>query len=240
MTLGSDQMKYTVDNTVFEINPDLRFGIIIGEGIKNSETTPVDEARLRSAEEKMRTSIKAEEIRDLRNVSLYRDIMTKAGINPNKYMASVEAMYKRIIKGSQLPLINAIVDLCNAVAIEEMISLGAHDLDDIKEDLEVRFSRQGDVFLPFGEVDYEDVEPGEIVFTSGSVVQTRKWLWRQSELGKTSLESNHLIFQLVGFGGNGDQSLDRALNSIEELIINRFGGRFRTFVLDKENKSIEF
>lgn len=240
MTLGSDQMKYTVDNTVFEINPDLRFGIIIGEGIKNSETTPEDEARLRGAEEKMRNSIKAEEIRDLRNVSFYRDIMTKAGINPNKYMASVEAMYKRIIKGGQLPLINALVDLCNAIAIEEMISLGAHDLDDIKEDLEVRFSRQGDVFLPFGENDYEDVEPGEMVFTSGNVVQTRKWLWRQSELGKTDLDSNHLIFQLVGFGGNGDKSLDRALNSIEELIINRFGGRFRTFVVDKENRTIEF
>lgn len=233
-------MKYTVDESVFEINPNLRFGIIIGEGIKNSETSPVDEARLRSAEEKMRTSIKTEGIRDLRNVSLYREIMTKSGINANKYMASVEAMYKRIVKGGQLPLINALVDLCNAVAVEEMISLGAHDLDDIEEDLEVRFSRQGDIFLPFGETEYEDVGPGEIVFTSGNVVQTRKWLWRQSELGKTDLESNHLIFQLVGFGGNGDQSLDKALNSIEELILNRFGGRFNTFVVDKENRAIEF
>lgn len=233
-------MKYTVDESVFEINPNLRFGIIIGEGIKNSETSPADEARLRSAEEKMRTSIKPEGIRDLRNVSLYREIMTKSGINANKYMASVEAMYKRIVKGGQLPLINALVDLCNAVAVEEMISLGAHDLDDIEEDLEVRFSRQGDIFLPFGETEYEDVEPGEIVFTSGNVVQTRKWLWRQSELGKTDFESNHLIFQLVGFGGNGDQSLDKALNSIEELILNRFGGRFNTFVVDKENRAIEF
>ncbi len=233
-------MKYTVDEAVFEINPKLRFGIIIGDDIKNSDTSPEDEARLRNAEEKMRTSIKSEEIRDLRNVSLYRDIMTRAGINPNKYMASVEAMYKRIVKGGQLPLINALVDLCNAVAIEEMISLGAHDLDDIKEDLEVRFSRQGDIFLPFGETEYEDVEPGEMVFTSGNVVQTRKWLWRQSELGKTDLESNHLIFQLVGFGDNGDQSLDRALKSIEELILYRFGGRFKTFVVDKDNRTIEF
>jgi len=233
-------MKYTVDEAVFEINPKLRFGIIIGDDIKNSDTSPEDEARLRNAEEKMRTSIKSEEIRDLRNVSLYRDIMTRAGINPNKYMASVEAMYKRIVKGGQLPLINALVDLCNAVAIEEMISLGAHDLDDIKEDLEVRFSRQGDIFLPFGETEYEDVEPGEMVFTSGNVVQTRKWLWRQSELGKTDLESNHLIFQLVGFGDNGDQSLDRALKSIEEIILYRFGGRFKTFVVDKDNRTIEF
>ena len=233
-------MKYSVDKLVFDINPDLKFGIIIGKGLKNSETTAEDEARLRAAEDNMRIKIKPEEIRELRNVSLYRDIMTKAGINPNKYMASVEAMYKRIIKGGQLPIINALVDLCNAVAVEEIISLGAHNLDDIKEDLEVRFSREGDVFLPFGETEYEDVEPGEIVFTSGNVVQTRKWLWRQSELGKTDLDSNYIVFQLVGFGGDDDRSLERAIASIEELVRNRFGGTYQTFMVDKDNPGIEF
>ena len=233
-------MKYSVDKLVFDINPDLKFGIIIGKGLNNSETTAQDEARLRAAEDNMRIKIKPEEIRELRNVSLYRDIMTKAGINPNKYMASVEAMYKRIIKGGQLPIINALVDLCNAVAVEEIISLGAHNLDDIKEDLEVRFSREGDVFLPFGETEYEDVEPGEIVFTSGNVVQTRKWLWRQSELGKTDLDSNYIVFQLVGFGGDDDRSLERAIASIEELVRNRFGGTYQTFMVDKDNPGIEF
>ncbi len=41
-------------------------------------------------------------------------------------------------------------DLSNAVSIERIISLGAHDLNDIHENLEVRFSKNGDVFLPFG------------------------------------------------------------------------------------------
>lgn len=233
-------MKYSVDKLVFDINPDLKFGIIIGRGLKNSETTAEDEARLRAAEDNMRTKIKPEEIRELRNVSLYRDIMSRSGINPNKYMASVEAMYKRIIKGGQLPIINALVDLCNAVAVEEIISLGAHNLDDIKDDMEVRFSREGDVFLPFGETEYENVEPGEMVFTSGNVVQTRKWLWRQSELGKTDLDSNYIVFQLVGFGGDDDRSLERAMGSIEELVKNRFGGTYQTFMVDKDNPGIEF
>ena len=233
-------MKYSVDKLVFDINPDLKFGIIIGKGLKNSETTAEDEARLRAAEDNMRIKIKPEEIRELRNVSLYRDIMSRSGINPNKYMASVEAMYKRIIKGGQLPIINALVDLCNAVAVEEIISLGAHNLDDIKDDMEVRFSREGDVFLPFGETEYENVEPGEMVFTSGNVVQTRKWLWRQSELGKTDLDSNYIVFQLVGFGGDDDRSLERAIASIEELVRNRFGGTYQTFMVDKDNPGIEF
>ena len=134
-------MKYTIDKSVFELNPDIKFGILIGNDMKNSATSQDDEERLRKAESKMRDEIKPEDIRNLHNVSLYRDVMQKSGINPNKYPPSVEAMFKRIVKGGQLPVINALVDLCNAVSLERGISLGGHDLIDIHGDLEVRYSR---------------------------------------------------------------------------------------------------
>jgi len=92
-------MRYTVDEAVFEINPEIKFGILVGSNIKNSETSAEDEKRLREAEENMRKTVKAEEIRALLNVALYREVMTKAGINPNKFLPSVEAMFKRILKG---------------------------------------------------------------------------------------------------------------------------------------------
>jgi DNA/RNA-binding domain of Phe-tRNA-synthetase-like protein len=233
-------MKYTIDKSVFELNKDIKFGILIGENIKNSETTPSDEERLRQAENKMREKIKPEDLRSLHNVELYRDVMMKSGINPNKYPPSVEAMFKRIIKGGQLPVINALVDLCNAVSIENGISLGGHDLRDIHQDLEVRYSRKGDIFLPFGAEEYEDVPEGELVFTSGNVVQTLKWVWRQSELGKLTNESSNVFFQLVGFEYNDDSTLKKAMDEIENLVINRFNGRVKRFLVDMSNDSIEF
>jgi DNA/RNA-binding domain of Phe-tRNA-synthetase-like protein len=63
-----EKMKYTVDKSVFELNPDIKFGIIVGENIINSETGPEDEERLRRAEAKMRETYKADEIRELKNV----------------------------------------------------------------------------------------------------------------------------------------------------------------------------
>ena len=231
-------MRYTVDETVFEINPEIKFGILIGSNIKNSETSAEDEKRLREAEENMRKTVKAEEIRALPNVALYREVMAKAGINPNKFLPSVEAMFKRILKGGELPKINALVDLCNAVSIEQIISLGAHDLSDIHEDLEVCFSREGDKFIPFGSEEPEMVEEGELVFKSGNYVQTRKWIWRQSELGKTTLDSKDIFFQLVGFGD--DPSLNNAMAGIEDLIINRFGGSSKKYLVDINNRYIDF
>jgi DNA/RNA-binding domain of Phe-tRNA-synthetase-like protein len=233
-------MKYTIDKSVFELNSEIKFGILVGNNIKNTDTTPDDEERLRKAENRMRDEIKPKEIRDLPNVKLYREVMQKSGINPNKYPPSVEAMFKRIVKGGQLPVINALVDLCNAVSIENGISLGGHDLKDIHEDLEVRYSRKGDVFLPFGSENYEDVQEGELIFTSGNIVQTLKWVWRQSELGKLTLYSSHVFFQLVGFEYADGSSLYEAMSDIEELVTNRFQGDCRKFLVDINNQFIEF
>lgn len=233
-------MKYTIDKSVFELNPDIKFGILIGRNIHNSETTFDDEERLRKAEVKMRDEISPDNLRELHNVALYRDVMIKSGINPNKYPPSVEAMFKRIIKGGQLPAINALVDLCNAVSIENGISLGGHDLADIHEDLEVRYSRKGDIFLPFGAEEYEDVSEGELVFTSGNVVQTLKWVWRQSELGKLTLDSHDVFFQLVGFEYEEGSSLYNAMEEIVDLVTNRFEGSCKKYLVDINNPYIEF
>jgi len=233
-------MRYSVDASVFEINPNIKFGIVIGSNIKNSETLPDDETRLRTAETNMRGTYQAEQVRELQNVLLYREVMTNAGLNPNKYPPSVEAMFKRILKGGALPVINALVDLCNAVSIEQMISLGAHDLQDIQEDLAVRFSREGDIFLPFGATEYESVEAGELVFTSGNVVQTRKWIWRQSELGKTTIDSNRIFFQLVGFEDHRDSAFSKAMEDIENLVKHRFQGTCDTYIVDMNHRYIDF
>ena len=64
-------MKYTIDKSVFELNPNIMFGILIGNDMKNSATSQDDEERLRKAESKMREEIKPEDIRNLHNVSLY-------------------------------------------------------------------------------------------------------------------------------------------------------------------------
>lgn len=231
-------MKYSVDKSVFDLNSSIKFGILIGKNMDITETSKEDKDRLKRAEKTLRENVNKSEIRELRNISLYRKVMQESGINPNKYPASIEAMFKRIIKGGSLPNINSLVDLCNAVSIENTLSLGGHDLEDIDNDLAVRFSEKGDKFLPFGADKFEAVDERELIFTSGNKVQTRKWVWRQSELGKVTLNSKNIFFQLVGFGD--DTSLEKAMNDIENLIEGRFNGNYQKFLVDINNPSITF
>lgn len=233
-------MNYTIKTEVFRLNPRLHAGILIGKGLSNSESTPSDVYLVRNAENNVRQLIKEEEIRNLPIISEYRSTMEKAGINPNKYLVSTEAMLKRVLKGNSLPTINALVDLCNVVSLENQISLGGHDLRDIHEDLSVCFSKGTERFLPFGATEYETVEEGELVFTSGDIVQTRKWIWRQSELGKMTLDTKDVFFQLVGFDDSEESPLIKALDSLEKLIEERFGGTYLRYIVNQGNPSIEF
>lgn len=231
-------MKYTVYPEVFELDDSICFGIIIGRGLAVTESSKADQEELKMAEAEMRTRVVPEEIRNLPNVAASRTVLTKAGINPNKFTPSVEAMLKRVAKGNDLSVINALVDLCNVISIRHGISLGGHDLKDIHYDLEVRFSRAGDRFLPFGQTSWEDVEPGELVFTAGPEVQTRKWIWRQSELGKITGETRDVFFQLQGFAGN--TALELAMSDLKKLVEERFGGSTEVFLVDRETPSIDF
>lgn len=231
-------MKYTVFPEVFELAPNLEFGIVIARGVTVTPSTAEELARFNEAQEGLRARVTPEEIRSLPNVAAYREVLQKASINPNKFTASVEAMLKRVAKGSPLPAINALVDLGNVISIENGISLGGHDLDDIHQDLEVRFSREGDVFLPFGETQVESVEPGELVFTAGPEVQTRKWVWRQSELGKITTQTRDVFFQMAGF--TGDASVRKATQEVAALVEGRLGGTAEVFYVNAGNPSIEF
>lgn len=231
-------MKYTVYPQVFELNPNIEFGIIIGRDLTVSQSTESDQRILLSAQGAARQKIDPAIIRELPNIAAARQVLQQAGINPNKYTPSVEAMLKRVVKGSNLASINSLVDLCNAVSLENEISLGAHDLKDIDADLEVRLSRSGDRFLPFGETIWENVEDGELIFTAGPTVQTRKWIWRQSELGKITEDTQNVFFQVAGFRDN--ESLKNAVQQIEQLVRDRFGGTTTTFFVNQDQSSIEF
>ncbi|GAU77319.1 B3/4 domain-containing protein [Fusibacter sp. 3D3] len=233
-------MKYTVDPWIFECNPNIIFAIVIGKGLKNSETSESDTLKLEAAEHLLRERVSMDVIKTHPDFLVYREALTNVGINPNKFMNSVEAMGKRVIKGDRLPRINALVDLCNKLSLENVISLGGHDLADIEDDLMVRKTIEGDEFLPFGSELFEQVPPGEVVFTSGSKIQTRQWLWRQSELGKMTLETKAVFFQLVGFKGEHLHKIQGTVKALEHLIEDRFEGAYETFYVDANHNEIEF
>ena len=232
-------MRFIVEQKVFEILPTVCFGVVVGRnldnGRSNGQITALLEEAMRRTREKF-TSIKLKEHPDLQP---YRRAFEKLGINPNKFPCSVEALSARIAKGGSLPEINPAVNLVNVYSLNYTLPMGAHDLDAANEDLVVRFSRDGDTFIPFGGEEPEMPEQDELVYASGNMIKTRKWIWRQSELGKVTAESRNIFFPIDGFTDYNSDAVLKACDGLAADLEQLLGGTTTRHFLDLNLRSVQ-
>ena len=211
-------MKFNVHSDVFDKLPGVCFGIVVAKGIDNTAAYPQIGTMLDAAVSSAAARFDGRKVKEDPSILPYRSAFKTLGINPNKFMSSIEAMFTRVAKGKGLPHINPIVDLGNALSLKYVLPMGAHDIGQADgQDIEVRFSREGDSFIPFGECDCESVPEGELIYTVGTKVRTRRWTWRQSELGKIGEGSRDIFFPIDGFIGTNDQAVLSARDELAAL-----------------------
>lgn len=231
--------RFIVDEKVFEMLPDYCLGIVVAEGIDNSEakktiTTMLDENAAAFGQE-----YSEQNVRELPHIKAYRKSFKILGMNPNRHMCSIEALTKRVQKSGLLPHINPIVDLGNALSVKYQLSMGAHDIEQMEEDgLAVRFSTSADTFLPMGETEPEVMPEGEPIYVSGHTVKTRRWLWRQSEDGKITEKTSCVFFPIDGFASDL-AAVTQARDELAEVLRTVFGCRVKTGMIDRENLTID-
>ena len=218
-------MNFVVENSIFEKLPTLCVGVVAAIGIDNSLPYPEIARLLDEAITLAEQRFSGKKVKEEPEILPYRTAFQELGINPNKYMCSIEALFTRIAKGKGMPYINPLVDLNNAVSLLNTLPMGTHDLSLSDEDIVLRFAKSGDTFLPFGAETEETPDKGEIVYAVGNQIRTRRWTWRQSEHGKIDASTSYVFFPIDGFLGVNDVKVKLASNQLEELLHNYFGCR---------------
>lgn len=232
-------MRFIVEETVFEALPDMCVGVVAARGVDNSGENAAVAALLDKAIALAEQRFAGKKVKEEPAIQPYREAFRALGINPNKYMCSIEALFTRIAKGKGMPHINPLVDLNNAVSLSHTLPMGTHDLGLSQEDIVLRYARPGDSFLPFGAEEEEQPEAGEVVYAVGSQVRTRRWTWRQSEHGKIDAGTRDVFFPIDGFLGFNDKEVQAAAEELERLLREHFGcATLRGFV-DREHPEME-
>lgn len=233
-------MKFVVSDAVFEKLDNVCFGVVLAKGVNNStpsaEIASLLERSIHFIEEKMATT----KTKESTEILPYREAFIKLGINPNKFMSSIEAMASRIEKKKGFPQINPIVDLGNALSLKHLVPLGAHDIDSAAGDIYVRFSREGDSFIPFGEQQAELVDQNELIYSVGDKVKTRRWIWRQSEEGKVTGDSKNIFFPIDGFSDRNKERVVATRDELASYLQQLFNCQVAVGFIDKDNRYIEF
>ena len=124
-------MYYQVSQEFFEKLPNACFGAVAVRGLDNTHDIPQLEQMLAENVAACETYFAGKKPKETEDILPYRAAFTALGINPNKFLCSIEALLTRIAKGKGFPHINAAVDLGNAVSIKHRLPMGAHDLDQV-------------------------------------------------------------------------------------------------------------
>ena len=239
-TVVGDKMKFIIQKEIFDKLDNLYVGVVVAKGFDNSKKYPIIDKMLNEsiviAEQKfMDKKVKEDEL-----IIPYREAFLKLDINPNKYQCSVEAMFTRISKGKKIPNINPLVDLNNAISLKYTIPMGTHDLSRNNLDIEMRYAKEEDTFIPMGSEEVEKPDLNEVVYAVGNNVRTRRWTWRQSNEGKIDEETNYVFFPIDGFKGFNDDKVNEAVKELEKLLKNEFNCEVVSGYVDKDNNTFEW
>lgn len=231
---------FAVDPAVFEKLPQYCLGTVAAKGVDNRSAREAVEALLDRRVREFAQSHAADNVRELPGVKACREAFQVLGMNPNKFMCSIEALAKRVQKGGGLPHINPVVDLGNAFSIQYLLPMGAHDVDRLEDGLEVRFSTEADRFLPMGAEEPEIMPVGELVYVSGHTVKTRRWIWRQSDDGKITEATCRVFFPIDAFRGVNEEQALRARDELAALLQEEFGCETVTGFVDRDHPRFTF
>lgn len=229
-------MKFYVTDEVFKKMPNAVFGLVSVYGLDNKNVNDNIQKLLKESIETCEKHFEGKKVKEEKEVEPYRKAFENLGINPNKFMSSIEALLTRISKKKGFPHINTVVDLGNAISLKYYLPIGAHDLDSMFDnEFCVRTANDNDVFIPFGETDGEKVDVGEVVYATKDQIRTRRWIWRQGEAGKITSETKNLLFIIDGFEENKEEIL-KAREELSNILEKEFSCKTKKGLIDKDNQ----
>lgn len=232
-------MKFEIAKEVFELLPDACFGVVAVAGIDNHKAQPEIEKMLEENAAECAAAYEGIKVKNAEEIQPYREAFRTIGINPGRYQCSIEALLDRISKGKGMPSINPIVDLGNAISLKHRIPIGAHDMGTVEDELIVRYAVEGDTFVPLGNGELETPDEKEIVYVSGHQVRTRRWTWRQSEIGKITEDTTDLVFPIDGFTSFNKAEVEAARDDLAAAIEKYFGVKASAGLIDINSTAFE-
>ena len=231
---------YTISDEVFSSFPEYVRGVVVLREGRNGPSPDELVALLRNAEASLRKTLGEGNPAEHPRIASWREAFRKTGVKPAEFRSSIEAMARRVVKGQQIPSINALVDIGNVISLRHIIPAGGHSLDDVTEDLALRPATGEETFVPFGGGgETEHPLPGEIIFAEGNVVLTRRWSWRQGEHTLTLPETKSIEFNLDGLPPVGAPLVEEICMEVRELAERFCGGTTRHELLTAENRRMK-
>lgn len=132
------------------------------------------------------------------HLAAWAEVFKKFGAKPQRTPCSAEALRKRVFRDSNLPNIDPIVDLYNAISIQYAIPVGGENLGAYQGTPHLKIVSGAELFdtMKEGQVIQESPEKGEVIWCDDLGVTCRRWNWRQGIRTLLDSSAQHMWFIL--------------------------------------------
>jgi DNA/RNA-binding domain of Phe-tRNA-synthetase-like protein len=191
-------MKYAIeiDPAVITKFPSYTALIVTAENVTNGPSNELSVSLLRDAEQKQRQMFAGSSLSAHPYIAVWREAFKAFGSKPSKYLCSAEALLERTLKGNDLPAINQLTDIYNALSIRHIIPIGGEDCDHVTSNVRLSFATGQEAFdtVKDGETVVVNPEPGEAIWGDAAGATCRRWNWRQCKRTALSFATCNAYF----------------------------------------------
>lgn len=236
--MADRQINYSIDREVFNKFPGFIRGIVLAYDVKNGTSPDELVKELRTEEEALRSNLSLETLLEHPSIKAWREAFRSLGMKPSEFRPSIEALVRRVLHGDPLPTINTLVDIGTVISLRYLLPAGAHAIDVLNGDIILRPATGEETFTALGSDVEEHPLPGEIIFTEGNNVLTRRWVWRQSQHTLTLPETRAIEFNIDALPHVTAGELECICRDVADLIQRFCGGRIRILKITEQKPVI--
>lgn len=230
----------TIADAIFERYPETILGVVVAYGFDNHGSRPDILARLRAAEARVRCELARVVLIEHPAIAPWREAYRAFGAKPKDHPSSIENLLRRMQKGQDMPSINPLVDLYNAISLEFLVPAGGEDLDHVQGDIRLTFAGPNEPAVRLlGEAEARAPYPGEVIYTDDLGALCRRWNWKEADRTKLTPETRNAVLVLESVSEATALAVDSAARELSEAIADLLGGATTNLRLDAALRSID-
>lgn len=234
--------KFIITDTFWEVFPQAEIAVVVAKGISNQEDR-IAAVRQEIDQLLEQSSLEAkkfftEEVFSENPViavwrKAFQQFKTKKGVR-----CSIEALLKRIEKGTGVSPINPLVDIYNSVSLTFGLPCGGEDLDTFQGDLLLTKAIGGEEFLALGDEEFDNALPEEIIYKDDAGAVCRCWNWRDGQRTMLTEKTVNAFLIIESVNPERKDDLKAAAQTLADLTQKYLGGTAEITLLTAANREM--
>lgn len=154
----------------------------------------------------------------------FYDLHKVVNVPKRKNPPASENLLKILVKKQTAFSINPVVDIYNLISMETRLALGAHDVDHIDGNMNLRITKGNENFIPLGQSEPKPVKEGVYSYIDDSNDVLCYLEIRQVDKTKITSDSKNIFYIVQGNLNTSQEYVDNVAKKLIEVTTHFLGG----------------